>query len=151
MTLEETVRAKIAKEARSWIGTPFYPHTAKKGVGADCVHFVLAVYQAAGAAPAGIALPSYELGGGDHLRQSIVVSWLSQCPYVEPESGWPGLGSVVAFRFGKVEHHVGIVSGDGLFIHALRTYGVMEVSLRDPTWSKRMRGSWGPVMRKDGL
>jgi cell wall-associated NlpC family hydrolase len=142
---EETLRQKIVKVARSWVGTPFFPHTAKKGVGADCVHFALEVYKEAGAVPQDTSLPEgYSLGGGDHLERSLVVSWLSSCKWVAPEDGWPQPGSVVTFQFGRVAHHVAIVTDGNLFVHAVRDYGVIELNLKDPTWTKRLRSSWKP-------
>jgi hypothetical protein len=34
--------------ARSWLGTPFHPHAAIRGVGVDCVHLLAEIYRESG-------------------------------------------------------------------------------------------------------
>lgn len=143
MTLEQT-RQAIIDAAQSWIGTPFYPHQAVKGVGADCVHLALAIYQDAGIVPKDVELPKeYRMAGGDHLDQSLVLKWLETCGYVEPDSG-PNIGDVITLRVGRVDHHVGVVIGETKFIQSIRNYGVIICDLRDSTWQKRLRTFWKP-------
>lgn len=143
MTLDQA-RQAVVDAAQSWIGTPFYPHMAKKGVGADCVHLALAIYQEAGLVPTRVELPKeYRLAGGDHLEKSLVLSWLETCGYVEPDTG-PFLGDVITLRVGRVDHHVGIVIGETKFIQSIRNFGVIVCDLRDTTWRKRLWTFWKP-------
>ena len=139
-----TTPERVAEVARSWIGTPFYPHAAKKGVGADCVQLALEIYIEAGVLPAGTTLPKYSLDAGDHRDESMVIQWLSASPDFEPESEHPTLGSLITLNVGRVVHHVGIMTGATLFVQSIRRYGVVERDLRDSTWSSRLRGSWKP-------
>jgi cell wall-associated NlpC family hydrolase len=137
------IREQLSAIARTWLGTPFYPHMAKRGIGADCVQLVMAIYKEAGLIPEGETLPKYSLQGGEHLNESIVLKWLSTCGYVQPEQT-PGPGSVITFRIGKVDHHVAIMISDTKFIHSARRFGVIEGDLRDPTFAKRLQTCWGP-------
>lgn len=36
-------RSDIVAEARTWIGTPFKPHRREKGVGCDCIGFLIGI------------------------------------------------------------------------------------------------------------
>lgn len=44
----DAARAAVLEEALTWRGTPFHDNAEIKGVGADCAHFVHAVYFNAG-------------------------------------------------------------------------------------------------------
>lgn len=137
---------RIIEEARSWIGTPFYPHVAIKGVGADCVTFALRVFQSAGAIPESQALPEYSLDGGSHLQESAVTNWLAATGYFHKVQTAPGIGDVITFKVGRVDHHVGIVVAKTKFVHCIRRYGVVESDLRDETWSSRLKSIWRPFI-----
>ncbi len=141
---EQSIRNDASKIAKQWLGTPFYPRMAKRGVGADCVHLALAVYKEAGIIPSHVTLPEYTLDQGDHLYVSLVVNWLSTSPYFEPESEMPRAGSLITMKIGRVIHHVGIMVGDTQFVQAIRNYGVVQLDLRDSTWMKKLRSSWKP-------
>lgn len=133
----------IAKVAKEWVGTPFFPYMAKKGVGADCVHLALAIYQEAGVVPAWESLPRYHLDGGEHLDKSIVIQWLESHPYmIWVES--PEIGDLITLQYGRVIHHVGVMVGERMFVQCIRKYGVIESDLRDPTWSQRVQSVWRP-------
>lgn len=54
------MRDAIVAEARSWLGTPWHHRQMKKGVGVDCVHFPLAVYQSFGKL-LDLVMPEYNL------------------------------------------------------------------------------------------
>jgi cell wall-associated NlpC family hydrolase len=139
----QTARELIASIALEWIGTPFFPHQAIKQVGADCVHLGLVVYQEAGIMPVETCLPTYNLAGGSHLKRSIVLKWLGDCPFVEPDDA-PNLGDVITLQVGRVDHHVGIMVAENQFVHSIRTLGVIKSDLRDTTWKKRLRTFWKP-------
>lgn len=132
----------IASIARSWIGTPFFPKMASKGVGADCVTMMLAIYQEATLLPAGIVFPQYTLAQGDHLAESTVLKWLQQTQWFTPAQEPLAVGDLLTFTIGKVVHHTGIVVSDFSFVHSIRGYGAIESLLRDSTWQSRFAGAW---------
>ena len=140
---EREARIAIATKAQEWIGTPFFPKMGRKGIGADCVHFVLGVFKEAGIAPPEMALPHYTLDGGLHRARSLVIDWLSECPCVLKEDA-PSTGSVVTFQFGRVPHHVGIMIDSFRFLHSIRNYGVTESSIDDSTFKDKFTSSWKP-------
>jgi NlpC/P60 family putative phage cell wall peptidase len=140
----DDLRARVSEEARTWIGTPFFPHTCKKGVGCDCVQLALGIFKAVGFAPADMEFPPYRLGTGEHSSSSQVADWLEHSNYVEPEPDGPQPGDILTFKIGRVEHHVGVMCGDSEFVHCFRGYGVVVADLRDPTWHTRLRTVWRP-------
>lgn len=150
----EAVGRNIAAIARTWPGTPFFPHMAKKGVGADCVQLARAIYVEAGIVPETLQFPRYRLDGGSHRESSAVIEFLEQCPHVENCASGPEVpmiaacapGNLVTFEVGRVAHHVGVTLGGGKFVHAIRRYGVIECELKDPTWLKRLRSVWRPKL-----
>lgn len=136
-------RHRIAAAALQWVGTPFFPHMGKRGIGADCVWFALGVYQDAGIIPPGIVLPKYSLDGGSHRRSSLVLDYMHTCPWLIREES-PALGSIITFQFGRVPHHVGIMVDEVRFLHSVRSYGVIEGSLEDSTFKDKLTSSWRP-------
>lgn len=140
-TLERMIVADIAAK---WIGTPFYPHMAKRGIGADCVHMALEIFKESGLIPKDTTLPSYRLDSGDHLDSSIVLKWLESSGLMEKvEDMQPG--GLVVLKVGRVEHHVGVAISSFKFVQAIRRYGVIESDLRDSTWAQRIRSYWEPL------
>lgn len=137
---------KVAQVAESWLGTPFFPHMAKKGVGVDCVQLAKGICIEAGLGSESDAdFPPYRLDVGLHLDSSIVLRWLEQSKFfyrvteISP-------GCILTVRIGRIEHHVGVVLSDcKRFVHAVREYGVITGTLRDSTWSSRITTIWEPL------
>ena len=44
-------REDVVAEAKSWLGTKFHHRSRVKGVGVDCIHFMLEVYERCGVFP----------------------------------------------------------------------------------------------------
>lgn len=141
----ETLRARVAEVARSWIGTPFYPHCSIKGVGADCVQCVLAIYQEAGLIPNDTRLPKYHVGNGEHLQDSLVIEWIKKFPRFAVEES-AKTGSLITLRIGRVSHHVAVMETERHFIHCIRGRGVVRSDLTDATFASRLATIWAPVV-----
>lgn len=133
----------LETELSAWRGTPFVANMARPGLGADCVRFAHAVLHNVGALPE-IAWPRYGVtGGGEGLFEQL-------CAEVEKVPGvrrWWGVGvsenylpgDLLVFSSGRLMHHIGLYAGGDQFWNALQTYGVCQLNLTDPTWSKRLR------------
>ena len=103
----------IMKEARKWMGTP-YRYGGKSRAGTDCSGFVMSVFQEA----AGIKLPR------SSREQQVYCEGIDR-RRLEP-------GDLVFFstsRRSKAVSHVGIYIGDGDFIHASTSKGVIISSM----------------------
>lgn len=109
----------VCAEALSWLGTPYHHHQRVKGLGVDCVHFLCAVYEAAGVAPPTDPghYPQFW-----HLHQSEEV-YADRLDTQFERTSNPLPGDVVLFKFGRTHSHSGIVLPDGWVVHALARAG----------------------------
>lgn len=132
---------QIITEARTWKGTPFMGHVRVKGIGCDCVGLVVGVLMKLGAIPKDIALPAYTLGSGSHMEYSLVCGWIENSGLFTAEApAQPG--DIVGLKLGRVVHHVGIVTSEATFIHAVEKHGVIESRLDAPPWENRVKSIW---------
>lgn len=114
-------RAAIVAEARSWIGTPWAPSGAVKGVGANCLGFLAGVARelgltdlvAAFAPYGGYALPPEPRALLRGLRRHLARVALSEA---RP-------GDILLFDLGEGLRHVGLLSAPGTIVHAHRSKG----------------------------
>lgn len=134
----EQRRLGLRLEAATWLGTPFFAHGKIKGAGVDCVQLAAQIYIATGFLDAFDPGP-YTMDGGRHSPVSKVIAWIEvsekflkisegRVPQA-PEQIQQGLaervppmvGDLLCFKImrNKVEWHVGVYVGDGLFIQAL--------------------------------
>lgn len=147
-------KAAFIQEARSWIGTPFRAYAGVKRAGTDCVHFVAACYVAAGLLK-GFYPPRYRVQDGDFLSDSAIETFIDEmgcfADLLLEDHYWPArvtvmTGDCVCIQMGRVSHHVGVVTVEDLFVHSYQTVGVVECSLRDPTWRNRVKKIYRPVV-----
>lgn len=150
----------LIAECDSWLGTPWVAcghtagaHRARKGIGADCTHWVVAAYEAVGAIPSGLVLPAYvahpgmaeESASGQSLAKFLdgLVRAGRMTHAWKRADGWgaltPQTGDLLSFRFTGRDHHIGIYRGgrNGMFWHSggqHRGNGVMLSSLRESTF-----------------
>lgn len=129
----------LDNEARSWVGTPFWPNSAVKGErgGVSCHNLVAAILFATG-------LPSFPVprGSAEWARantESIIETGLDALPQFAHVNA-PGEpvdmaailpGDILGFRIGRCLHHVGIALPGGHFVHALRHAGAHISRLDD--------------------
>lgn len=133
MTLNDSQRDSIVKEALSWIGTPWHHEARVKGRdgGVDCVMLLCEVYERVGVLPHVIPV-HYAMDIMLHRGNEVVLGYLEQYG-VEVEA--PSIGGVVVYRFARSFSHAGIYVGDGQIVHAVRaarmvmTQGIDEGAL----------------------
>jgi len=113
--------AVLARSALRFLGTP-YVFGGTSSAGFDCSAFVQHVY-----ATAGIHLPrtadaQYDVG--------------------KPAVGGPRVGDLVFFEtYTEGVSHVGIYLGNGKFVHASSSHGVMVSKLSESYWKSRYVGA----------
>jgi cell wall-associated NlpC family hydrolase len=143
--------ASMKSGAEKWEGTPFVLGAKFRTFGADCVHFVAELLVEQGHL-SGYSFPAYSLDGGSHLMRSGVKEWLSKNEAfraIDLKAEALKVGDVLVFLVEEegVEHHVGIYTDTaGEYLHSAMTGdGVQKRTLRDSTWSRRLRAAWRPV------
>lgn len=133
-------QARILREARGWIGTPYVHQASVKGAGTDCLGLLRGVWRATcGAEPE--AVPAYTADWAEPDRQELL--WAAAARWLHPlPPGPPAPGDVLLFRMraGSIAKHLGIAATSGAepsFIHAYTGHGVVESPLSLP-WFRRI-------------
>lgn len=119
----------IIKEARTYIGTP-WRHLQRSRSGCDCVGFLMAVGAKFGLDGTEVEnYCRYPIGNSlvDAMR-----GYLQEIPIADRQ-----IGDFLVFRIYKIPTHVGILSYDNRFIHAVPEQSIAEVPL-DPMWQRRL-------------
>jgi len=109
------VRQALLTQFSHWEGTPYqYGGNSRHGI--DCSGFVHMIYQRA----LGIEVPrSTELLA--NMRHKVSRRHLQA-------------GDIILFRIDRHTLHAGIYVGNGQFIHASKSRGVMRSNLNNPYW-----------------
>lgn len=127
-------RQLVIEEALTWLKTPFH-HAAKvKGAGADCLTFIVGVYENVGLVPAQ-KLPFYR---PDFMRHEAQENYLNGLLEYGKEVKVCLAGDVVIYKWGRIFAHAGIVVEWPFIIHAAPQLGVIK-----------MRGDTGKLMGRE--
>ncbi len=131
-------REDVAAEALSWLGTPFHDCAGLKGVGTDCVHFLIGVYSAVGLIEAFDPAP-YAPQWFQHRDEPRFLAGIAERAHRVDELG---IGDVAMFNFGRHAAHGAISLGGDTIIHAYKPLGrVTKDSLAAHT--HRVHSYWG--------
>lgn len=128
---------KVVAAARGWLGTPYHDQASVRGVGCDCLGLARGIWRELVGDEA-IPVPPYsrdwgEAGGREVLAESAGRVMIPVAP------GEAGAGAVILFRMRAtaVVKHVGILTGEGTFIHSYERLGVIEEPLTT-AWRRRI-------------
>lgn len=122
MTTTNELRAAVAKEALTWLGTPYHHHARVKGVGVDCAQILLAIYPGLGLAPE-IDPGQYATDWHLHHSEELYVQWVLEAGGIEVEV--PQVGDMGLFRFGRTFSHGAIFVGEQDLVHSYLGKGVI--------------------------
>lgn len=123
-------REEWVKQARTWIGTPFHHQGRLKGVGADCVGFLLGV-----GAELGIEAPPDNPRYGRRPGKETLVSGID--PYLqEIPLNEAGAADMLVFNLAGMPQHVSMLTTPDTMIHSANPMGVVEVTY-DQHWRER--------------
>jgi cell wall-associated NlpC family hydrolase len=126
---QAATRAALVQAAQQWVGTPYRHHGAVQGVGVDCASLLHEVYVSAG------VIPRQELGAYPrdwhlHNTEERFLGWLANLGGQPTTQPLPG--DVAVWQFGQCFSHGGIVTGDGMVIHAVNAFRrVVHGSMQD--------------------
>lgn len=123
------IRARAVVLARTWIGTPYHHQASLKGVGCDCVGLIRGIYRelfdAEPETPAPYTRDWAEATG----EETLLAAARRHLVAIAPSSALPGDVLVFRYRTYAVAKHAGIVTGEGLMVHAVEGALVSEVAL----------------------
>jgi cell wall-associated NlpC family hydrolase len=131
---------KLKAEILKWKNTPYRHWTGVLGKGVDCIHYIVRVYEAAGATKGRyINIPKYSPDWHLHNGRKLLVEGIKaqlDCMEVNPKD--PENGDLILYRFGLHEAHGGLfLNGD---VHqALTDIGVQSRRYEDESFYHRMK------------
>jgi cell wall-associated NlpC family hydrolase len=146
MYLFETVekQEQLYKELQEWLETPYRHWSGVKGLGCDCVHFLVRVLECFGYGP--IKVPHYAPDWHFHNDAQLLLDGLRQNVdsdewEVVPED--PGThnfrnGDIILFKWGKTLSH-GAWWFNGYLYHAVAGARIIRSNAKEKMWMKRMR------------
>ncbi|MHB8499702.1 MAG: NlpC/P60 family protein [Candidatus Acidiferrales bacterium] len=149
-TDEQQARADIVREAYEWIGTPYHIRGRLKGIGVDCLTFIVGVFERTGVIkPITDPIPYYPPQLHFHQETDIteraVLLYLREVP--KPPERIPLPGDVILFKVGKALAHCALVINFPEGIHASDRGGVqLDDYERIPAQHKReckVFSAWG--------
>lgn len=123
-------RAEFLALARTWLGTPYHNQARLKGVGADCIGFIIgAASEATGRA---ITAPCTYGRYPAPVQALAAIRASGECITIPLVDAKPG--DVVYMRIAREPQHFGILGEAGTLIHCIESAGVVEVNFVD--WMK---------------
>lgn len=114
-----TLRERIVAEALSWCGTPFHDAASVKGAGADCVHFIKAVFVNVGLID-DFKIEPYSPQWFEHRDEPKFLQGLERYAHLI-ETPLPG--DVAMYSYGRHAAHSAIVIDERTIVHAWKPAG----------------------------
>lgn len=134
------MRTKIVNEALSWVDTPYHHRAKVKGVGVDCAMLVLCVaYNCDLVSEEQIVnSPKYNVQWHIHNTEEKLIDILKDYGCVEIPISDIAPGDIVAFQYGRVTSHLGIVTGETQFVHARMDIGRVVLNTLNMEFTDRL-------------
>jgi cell wall-associated NlpC family hydrolase len=135
---------RLRDEVLSWCGTPYRHWCGVKGLGADCIHFVVRIGEAVGFIPRGIRIPEYSQRWHFHQDDSLLINHFDKAIKAgrisaDDVTAQPVMiGDVVFFHFGRTVSHSAVYC-DGYLYHAVTGPGVIKTCWTDAGFQKRLK------------
>jgi cell wall-associated NlpC family hydrolase len=127
-------RAAVIAEASTWLRTPYYWLSDKKGIGVDCAMLLVRCFVDTGVLEPFDPRP-YPVDWHLHHSDERYLGWLTQ---FGPETTTPQPGDVAVLRFGRCFSHGAILVTPSRLIHAYLPHGrVLMADLHEPAFRNR--------------
>jgi len=120
-----------------WRGTPYRHWAGVKGLGCDCIHFIVRVLEELGLGP--FTVPRYARDWHMHNSEELLFDGITN-GLEQEEVGFasPMNGDIMLFQFGKAISHSAIYYDKYLY-QAINNVGVEKINWMDNKWHKRKR------------
>lgn len=124
-----------------WVGTPFRHKCGVKGLGCDCIHYVIRVLEEFELVDINkIIIPDYPRDWHYHNTREILKEAIEKYLNVEKISinGTLQAGDIILSHFGKASSHAGIYF-KGVVYQSINKVGVKRISFNEPKFRKQMK------------
>lgn len=129
---------QLEKILTKWLDTPFRHHCGVKGLGCDCIHFVVRVCEEMKLL-ADVVIPDYPRDWHLHNTRELLEEGIIKNLNVEKINLFnPMNGDLICSHFGKAASHAGFYF-DGYVYQALTDIGIRKINFNDKKFRKRMR------------
>jgi cell wall-associated NlpC family hydrolase len=124
----------------SWIGTPYRHHCGVKGMGTDCAHFVVRVFEEMGVIKwRKNLIPDYPAGWNLHNTRELMLERLvKEFNVAAVDLNNPMNGDILLSHYGKAASHMVIYFDDHIY-HAVDGIGVVKIHFADSVFRKKMK------------
>jgi len=131
---------RVLHEAFRWIGTPYRHQGSIRQVGCDCLGLVRGIWRSVYGVDAPKPGP-YSADWAEQDGQDQLLSAARRHCSEKPLGSTPSPGDLLVFRWRVTmrSKHLGILAGNGRFIHAYQGHGVVCSALV-PQWERRISG-----------
>ena len=134
-----TTRQAVAREAMSWMHTPYHHHARIKGVGVDCAQLLCGVFEACNLIPA-INTGMYPVDWHMHRSEELFSDWLGKYGIMQPSMSKKQVGDIFLFKFGRTFSHGSILVDENILVHSYVGTGVIMSSFdEEPLLNRRFQ------------
>ena len=132
-------RQNVVQEAISWQRTPYHHQGNLKGVGVDCVMFMIEVYRRCGLLSDLVDPRPYSHDWHMHRSEEVYLGGVEQ---LADRVDVPQPGDIALFQFGRCVSHGAIVIEWPLVIHSFIEHGgVVQTDIsKSAALTSRLRG-----------
>ena len=127
----------VIAAARGWLGTPYHDQASVKGVGCDCLGLARGIWREVVGSET-LPVPPYSRDWGEIGSREVLAENAGRVMIrIDPAEAGPGAVVLFRMRAGAIVKHVGILTGEGTFIHSYERLGVIEEPLTT-AWRRRI-------------
>jgi NlpC/P60 family putative phage cell wall peptidase len=127
---------RIIVEALSWIDTPYHHLARVKGVGVDCAQLMAGI--AEDITGKKINIDTYSVEWHLHNREELMCNTVESFGCLRKDINDKEPGDILAFKFGRVNSHLGILLPNDQFIHARIDIGKVVINSLSGDWITRL-------------
>ena len=127
----------VIAAARGWLGTPYHDQASVKGVGCDCLGLARGIWREVVGSET-LTVPPYSRDWGEIGSREVLAENAGRVMIrIDPAEAGPGAVVLFRMRAGAIVKHVGILTGEGTFVHSYERLGVIEEPLTI-AWRRRI-------------
>ena len=121
---------KIIEEANSWLGTRWVHGQACKGVGADCIQFIVAIFKSVGLLDKKYTTKKYNRDWALHNSESVMLNEIKNYCF-DVNLFTIKIGDIITYKYGQCQSHTAIYIGKNQMIHAHIKNGVIKSNISE--------------------
>lgn len=143
---EQELRARLVKEAYSWVKTPYLHGCAIKGVGANCAMLMFGIAKGAGILATEVPTPKhFTAQAALHSKDERLLRYLLAYGFTETDEDHAKPGDILLYKNGLAHGHMAMMVTKTAVVHTLSPVGCKVNGFADGvlgTYSRRYFTLW---------